>query len=98
MANRMIFSAMLLTVGGLCIAVTVLAASWIDTTSVHESTALNQAALQAALQGKTIGEWTHHFRIVSPIVLAASFGVGGYLIVSGLVIGLRSISSRQIPS
>ncbi len=98
MANRMWFGAILLLVGGVFIAATVLAASWIDTTNVHEDTALNQSAVQAALQGKTITEWTHHFPIVSPMFLWTVFGIGGFLIVAGLLIGLRSFRPHQLSS
>ncbi|HLJ92307.1 MAG TPA: hypothetical protein VKU02_03855 [Gemmataceae bacterium] len=98
MANRMWFGAILLLVGGVFIAATVFAASWIDTTNVHENTALNQSAVQAALQGKTITEWTQHFTIVSPLFLWAVFGIGGFLIVVGLLIGLRSFRPHQLSS
>jgi hypothetical protein len=98
MANRTLFSATLLSVGGLCLAVTILAASWIDTSSVHENTALNQAAVQAALQGKAITEWTQHFSIVSPKLLWTSFAIGAMLILGGLIIGLRSLSVSRTSS
>jgi hypothetical protein len=95
MANRTWFGAMLLLVGGLCLAATVFAASWIDTTNVHESTALNQSAVQAALHGKAITEWTQHFSIVSLKFLWLVFGIGGGLIVVGLLLGLRSVRPNQ---
>jgi hypothetical protein len=99
MANRTLFSAVTLMVGGLCVAVTVCAASWIDTTNVHESTALNQAAVQAALQGKTIAEWQQNFHtIVSPLLLWTSFALGGCLILAGMIIGLRSFPSGPLSS
>lgn len=96
MANRTSFGATLLIVGALCIAATVFAASWIDTTNVHESTALNQSAVQAALQGKAITEWTQHYSIISPTFLWLVFGIGGCLMVTGLLIGLRSIRPNQM--
>jgi hypothetical protein len=99
MTNRTLFGAVALIVGGLCVAVTVCAASWIDTTNVHESTALNQAAVQAALQGKAIAEWRQHFHmIVSPLLLWSAFAIGGFLILAGMIIGLRSLPSRSLSS
>jgi hypothetical protein len=98
MANRMWFGAMLLLVGGVFIATTVFAASWIDTTNVHENTALNQSAVQAGLQGKPITEWTQHFSIISPLFLWLVFGIGGFLLAAGLLIGLRSFRPNQISS
>jgi hypothetical protein len=98
MTNRMWFGATLLLVGGLCLAATVFAASWIDTTNAHENTALNQSAVQAALQGKAITEWTQHFSIISPMFLWLVFGIGGFLIVGGLLIGLRSFRPNQMSS
>jgi hypothetical protein len=88
------FGATLLVVGGVCIAATVFAASWIDTTNVHENTALNQSVVQAALQGKAITEWTQHPPILSPMFLWLVFGIGGFMIVSGMLVGLRSFRSN----
>ncbi len=94
MANRTLLGAVLLLVGTLCIAVAVIAASWLDTTNVHENTAVTQATVQAALQGKTIAEWPHAPQIVSPLVIWSAFGLGGWLTVAGFVIGLRSLPGR----
>ena len=99
MADRTLFSAVVLLVGGLCIAVTVYTASWIDTTNVHESAALSQAAVQAALKGRAVAEWQPPARaIVSPLLLWSSFSIGGFLIVAGMIIGLRSLPLSRLPS
>jgi hypothetical protein len=95
MGNRTLLGAMLLLTGALCIAVAVIAAAWLDTSYAHESTALNQAQLQAALQGKTVNDWAHHVSIVSPAVIWAAFAIGGWLILVGLVIGLRSLRQGE---
>jgi hypothetical protein len=96
MGNRTFLGATLLLTGTLCIAVAVIAAAWLDTSFAHENTALNQATVQAALQGKSIDFWTPPVTIVSPAVIWAAFGVGGWLTLVGLVVGLRSVPSAAL--
>jgi hypothetical protein len=99
MKERVTLGAAMLVTGMFCIGVTIIAAAWMDTTSRHERSAEIQAAVQAALQGKSMNELTPHVSILSPLMLWSTFGIGCYLVLAGFVIGIRSLQpSRMITS
>jgi hypothetical protein len=91
MGNRALLGAALVMSGTLCIAVALIVAAWLDTCYAHENTALTQAAMQAALQGKTINVGTPHVSVIAPPVIWCGFALGGGLILVGLLVGLRGL-------
>ncbi|HEV3447103.1 MAG TPA: hypothetical protein VG099_20860 [Gemmataceae bacterium] len=92
MRERVMLGAALLAAGVVCLGVTVIAAAWLDAVSLHERTAEIQSAVQVELQGKAMKPVEPHSHVLSPLMLWTSFGIGGYLLVAGFVIGLRSLS------
>jgi hypothetical protein len=91
MKERAVLGAMMLIAGVVCVGVTLIAAAWIDAVSLHERTAEIQSAVEVELQGKAIKDLPPHVNTLSPIMLWTSFGIGGYLLIAGFTIGVRSL-------
>jgi hypothetical protein len=92
MRERVMLGAVLLTAGVVCMSVTVIAAAWLDAVSLHERSAEIQSTVQVEMQGKAMKSVQPHSHVLSPLMLWTSFGIGGYLLVAGFVIGVRSFS------
>jgi hypothetical protein len=97
MKERIMLGMSMLVTGVLCVGVTMIAAAWLDTVSRHERSAEIQAAVQVVLQGKTLHELPPQTGVVSPLMLWSTFAIGCYLLASGFVIGIRSLSSSRMP-
>jgi hypothetical protein len=91
MKERVLLGGVFLLTGMVCVAVTVIAAAWLDAVSLHERSAELQAAVQAQLQGKELAPFAPYRYTLSPIMLWTSFATGGYLLVAGFVVGVRSL-------
>jgi hypothetical protein len=93
MRERTMLGGVMLITGMLCLGVTLITAAWLDAVSLHERTAEIQSALQVELQGKALKVVAPHANLLSPVMLWSTFGIGGYLLVAGFVIGVRARSS-----
>jgi hypothetical protein len=97
MSNRGLLAITFVIAGILCVAVTIIAVAWVDNVARHERSAELQAAVQVELQGKTLKDLPPYTGVLSPFMTWITYGIGSYLVGTGFVIGVRSLSAG-VPS
>jgi hypothetical protein len=97
MTNRVMLAVIFVAAGILCVAVTLIAVAWVDNVARHERTAEIQLAVWAELQGKMVNDQPPYSNILSPLMSWIAFGLGSYLVGTGFVIGVRSLSIQLSP-
>ncbi len=91
MRDRTVLAATMLVTGALCVAITLIAATWLDTVSLHERSSELYTTNQVELQGKSIKEVPQQANVLSPLMLWLTFGSGCYLLAAGFFIAIRSL-------
>jgi hypothetical protein len=90
MRERIALGSAMLIAGAICVAVTLIAAAWLDAVSMHERSAEIQAMVQLDRQGKEAIKVPPPALVLSSLMLWSTFVLGGYLLVAGFVMGVRS--------
>jgi hypothetical protein len=97
MTNRVSLAITFVISGILCVAVTIVAVAWMDNVARHERSAEIQAVVQADLQGKVPKELTPYSGVLSPLMVWITYGMGSYLVATGFMVGIRSLSTGVSP-
>ena len=90
--SRVLLAVTFVLAGVVCITTSVLTVAWVDNVARHERSAEIQAAVQAKDQGKAFSDIEPFTVTLSPLMTWVTFGIGGYLVGAGFILGVRSLS------